>query len=57
MPEPAVRSSLGLSTKEHTAEDLLDRLHCDLIIVKPKGFEAVLPHLRDAARTSSATER
>lgn len=27
----------------NTAEDVLDRLHCDLMIVKPKGFEAVLP--------------
>ena len=27
----------------NTAEDVLDRLHCDLIIVKPKGFQAVLP--------------
>ena len=27
----------------NTAEDVLDRLHCDLIIVKPEGFEAVLP--------------
>jgi universal stress protein E len=27
----------------NTAEDALDRLHCDLIIVKPEGFEAVLP--------------
>jgi universal stress protein E len=27
----------------NTAEDVLDRLHCDLIIVKPAGFEAVLP--------------
>jgi universal stress protein E len=26
----------------NTAEDVLDRLHCDLIIVKPEGFEAVL---------------
>jgi universal stress protein E len=26
----------------NTAEDVLDRLHCDLIIVKPKGFESVL---------------
>ena len=24
------------------AEDVLDRLHCDLIIVKPEGFKAVL---------------
>jgi universal stress protein E len=27
----------------NTAEDVLDRLHCDLIIVKPEGFKAVLP--------------
>jgi universal stress protein E len=27
----------------NTAEDVLDRLHCDLIIIKPAGFEAVLP--------------
>jgi universal stress protein E len=27
----------------NTAEDVLDRLHCDLIIVKPEGFAAVLP--------------
>jgi len=27
----------------NTAEDVLDRLHCDLIIVKPVGFQAVLP--------------
>lgn len=27
----------------NTAEDVLDRLHCDLIIVKPAGFEAILP--------------
>ena len=26
----------------NTAEDVLDRLHCDLIIVKPEGFRAVL---------------
>jgi universal stress protein E len=26
----------------NTAEDVLDRLHCDLIIVKPAGFQAVL---------------
>jgi universal stress protein E len=26
----------------NTAEDVLDRLHCDLIIVKPRGFQAVL---------------
>ena len=26
----------------NTAEDVLDRLHCDLIIVKPEGFKAVL---------------
>jgi universal stress protein E len=26
----------------NTAEDVLDRLHCDLIIVKPAGFKAVL---------------
>jgi universal stress protein E len=25
----------------NTAEDVLDRLHCDLVIVKPSGFEAV----------------
>jgi phospholipid/cholesterol/gamma-HCH transport system permease protein len=28
----------------NTAEDVLDRLHCDLIIVKPEGFKAVLPN-------------
>jgi universal stress protein E len=27
----------------NTAEDVLDRLHCDLLIVKPDGFKAVLP--------------
>jgi universal stress protein E len=27
----------------NTAEDVLDRLHCDLIIVKPSGFAAELP--------------
>jgi universal stress protein E len=27
----------------NTAEDVLDRLPCDLIIVKPEGFKAVLP--------------
>jgi len=27
----------------NTAEDVLDRLHCDLIIVKPDGFKAILP--------------
>jgi universal stress protein E len=27
----------------NTAEDVLDRLHCDLVIVKPAGFEPVLP--------------
>jgi universal stress protein E len=27
----------------NTAEDVLDRLHCDLVIVKPAGFQAVLP--------------
>jgi universal stress protein E len=27
----------------NTAEDVLDRLHCDLVIVKPAGFRAVLP--------------
>ena len=26
----------------NTAEDVLDRLDCDLIIVKPEGFKAVL---------------
>jgi universal stress protein E len=26
----------------NTAEDVLDRLHCDLVIVKPTGFKAVL---------------
>jgi universal stress protein E len=26
----------------NTAEDVLDRLHCDLVIVKPAGFRAVL---------------
>jgi universal stress protein E len=27
----------------NTAEDVLDRLHCDLLIVKPDGFKAALP--------------
>ncbi len=27
----------------NTAEDVLDRLHCDLLIVKPDGFQASLP--------------
>jgi universal stress protein E len=27
----------------NTAEDMLDRLHCDLIIVKPAGFESGVP--------------
>jgi universal stress protein E len=27
----------------NTAEDVLDRLHCDLVIVKPAGFEPELP--------------
>ena len=27
----------------NTAEDVLDRLHCDLVIVKPDGFAAALP--------------
>ena len=27
----------------NTAEDVLDRLHCDLLIVKPEGFKAVVP--------------
>jgi universal stress protein E len=27
----------------NTAEDVLDRLHCDLVIVKPDGFEPGLP--------------
>jgi universal stress protein E len=27
----------------NTAEDVLDRLHCDLVIVKPASFRAVLP--------------
>lgn len=27
----------------NTAEDVLDRLHCDLVIVKPEGFTAILP--------------
>jgi universal stress protein E len=26
----------------NTAEDVLDRLHCDLVIVKPQGFKSVL---------------
>jgi universal stress protein E len=26
----------------NTAEDVLDRLHCDLVIVKPAGFKAVV---------------
>jgi universal stress protein E len=27
----------------NTAEDVLDRLHCDLVIVKPEGFKPALP--------------
>ena len=27
----------------NTAEDVLDRLHCDLLILKPDGFKAALP--------------
>lgn len=27
----------------NTAEDVLDRLHCDLVIVKPAGFKSILP--------------
>jgi universal stress protein E len=27
----------------NTAEDILDRLHCDLVIVKPDGFKPALP--------------
>ena len=27
----------------NTAEDVLDRLHCDLVIVKPEGFKSALP--------------
>jgi universal stress protein E len=27
----------------NTAEDVLDRLHCDLVIVKPDGFKPALP--------------
>jgi len=27
----------------NTAEDVLDRLPCDLVIVKPEGFKAILP--------------
>ncbi len=28
----------------NTAEDVLDHLPCDLLIVKPDGFEAILPN-------------
>ena len=28
----------------NTAEDMLDRLHCDLLIVKPDGFKATVPN-------------
>jgi universal stress protein E len=27
----------------NTAEAMLDHLHCDLLIVKPDGFKAILP--------------
>jgi universal stress protein E len=27
----------------NTAEDVLDRLHCDVVIVKPAGFQGILP--------------
>ena len=37
------RSALKSLFLGHTAEDVLDRLHCDLVIVKPAGFRAVLP--------------
>lgn len=37
------RSGLKNLFLGNTAEDVLDRLHCDLIIVKPAGFRAVLP--------------
>lgn len=36
------RSGLKSVFLGHTAEDVLDRLHCDLIIVKPAGFSSVL---------------
>jgi universal stress protein E len=36
------RSGLKAVFIGNTAEDVLDRLHCDLVIVKPAGFEAVL---------------
>jgi universal stress protein E len=37
------RSGLKRLFLGNTAEDVLDRLHCDLIIVKPEGFKAELP--------------
>jgi universal stress protein E len=37
------RSGLKSLFLGNTAEDVLDRLHCDLVIVKPAGFRAVLP--------------
>ena len=37
------RSGLKNLFLGNTAEDVLDRLHCDLVIVKPAGFRAVLP--------------
>lgn len=37
------RSGLKALFLGNTAEDVLDRLHCDLLIVKPEGFKVVLP--------------
>ena len=37
------RSGLKALFVGNTAEDVLDRLPCDLLIVKPDGFKAVLP--------------
>jgi len=36
------RSGLKSLFLGNTAEDVLDRLHCDLVIVKPAGFQSVL---------------
>lgn len=36
------RSGLKSLFLGNTAEDVLDRLHCDLVIVKPAGFRSVL---------------
>jgi universal stress protein E len=37
------RSGLKSLFLGNTAEDVLDRLHCDLVIVKPAGFKPALP--------------